>query len=126
MAQLWTQRGDAAVGRFRDSRGKRSHGNVGSGLRNSARENDAASHACTRADDVSLAGFTPGAPMTYAEVAAALARARADLMRLGVRQPTAEQIQAALIGGEVHLSNGRTRMLRGTVAPQGGNSYAAR
>ena len=80
----------------------------------------------TRADDVSLAGFTPGAPMTYAEVAAALARARADLMRLGVRQPTAEQIQAALIGDEVHLSNGRTRMLRGTVAPQGGNSYAAR
>src|SRR4051812_29312177 len=65
-----------------------------------------------REHDVSLAGFTPGTPMSYDDVAAALARARAELTRLGVRHPTAEQIQAALIGGDVHLSNGRTRTLR--------------
>jgi hypothetical protein len=75
---------------------------------------------------VSLAGFTPNGPMSYVDVNAALARARADLMRLGVRQPTAEQIQAALIGGDVHLSNGRTRSLRGTVPVLGGNNYATR
>ncbi len=80
----------------------------------------------TRANDVSLAGFTPGAPMSYADVGAALARARAALTSLGVRQPTAEQIQAALIGGDVHLSNGRTRTLRGTVASLGGNTFASR
>jgi hypothetical protein len=79
-----------------------------------------------RDNDVSLAGFTPGAPMSYAEVGAALGRARSDLTRLGVRHPTAEQIQAALIGGDVHLSNGRTRALRGTVATLNGNIFAAR
>jgi hypothetical protein len=76
--------------------------------------------------DVSLAGFTPNGPMSYPDVNAALARARADLMRLGVRQPSAEQIQAALIGGDVRLSNGRTRALRGTVPVFGGNNYATR
>lgn len=75
---------------------------------------------------VSLAGFTPHGPMSYADVNAALARAREDLVRLGVRQPTAEQIQAALIGGDVRLSNGRTRALRGTVAVLGGSNLATR
>ncbi len=78
------------------------------------------------ASDVSLAGFTPHGPMSYADVNDALARARADLERLGVRHPTAEQIQAALIGGDVHLSNGRTRALRGSVSALGGNNFAAR
>jgi hypothetical protein len=79
-----------------------------------------------RDNDVSLAGFTPSGPMSYPDVGAALARARSDLTALGVRQPTAEQIQAALIGGDVHLSNGRTRALRGTVPALGGNNFAAR
>jgi len=77
-------------------------------------------------NDVSLAGFTPQGPMSYPDVNSALARARSDLERLGVRHPTAEQIQAALIGGDVHLSNGRTRALRGSVAPLGGNNFASR
>ena len=77
------------------------------------------------ARNVSLAGFTPSAPMSYDEVQDALAGARTSLSRLGVRQPTAEQIQAALIGGEVELGNGRSHMLRGTVAAQGGSPNVA-
>jgi hypothetical protein len=64
--------------------------------------------------------------MSYADVDTALGRARSELARLGVRRPTAEQIQAALIGGDVRLSDGRTRALRGSVAVHGGNNYAAR
>ncbi len=48
VAQLWTQGSDKAVGRFRDSRGKRSHAIVGTGLRTGAQKNDGVSHACTR------------------------------------------------------------------------------
>src|SRR5262249_50785798 len=43
-------------------------------------------------------------------------RPRSDLARLGVRRPSAVQIRAALIGGDVRLSDGRTRALRGSVA----------
>jgi hypothetical protein len=75
--------------------------------------------------NVSLAGFTPSTPMSYDEVRDALASARTALSRLGVRQPTAEQIQAALIGGEVELGNGRSRVVRGTVTPLGGNPNLA-
>lgn len=78
-----------------------------------------------RDGNVSLAGFTPRAPMSYDEVHSALNTARSSLQRMGVRQPSAEQIQAALIGGEVQLSNGRTQMLRGTVAVRGGNPNVA-
>ena len=74
---------------------------------------------------VSLAGFTPGAPMSFEEVREALASARSSLARLGVRQPDAEQIQAALIGGEVRDRAGRARMLPGTVAVLGGNPNVA-
>lgn len=75
--------------------------------------------------NVSLAGFTPGAPMSFDEVREALSTARSTLARLGVRQPTAEQIQAALIGGEIELAHGRSRMLPGTVAVLGGNPNLA-
>jgi hypothetical protein len=44
---------------------------------------------------------------------------------MGITKPTAEQIQAALIGGEVELPNGRTQELRGTVAVRGGNPQVA-
>jgi hypothetical protein len=75
--------------------------------------------------NVSLAGFTPSAPMSYDEVRDALISARTSLSRIGVRQPTAEQIQAALIGGEVDLGNGRSRLVRGTVTALGGNPNVA-
>jgi hypothetical protein len=65
----------------------------------------------------SLAGFTPPAPMSPEEVGSALAKARSTLSSIGIRQPSADQIQAALIGGEVELGNGRTRMVQGSVTP---------
>lgn len=65
----------------------------------------------------SLAGFTPQSKMTPEEIAAALARAKSTLASMGVKQPSADQIQAALIGGEVTLAGGRTRAVQGSVAP---------
>ena len=65
---------------------------------------------------VSIAGFTPSAPMSYGNVGAALASAQHSLARLGIAKPTADQIQAALIGGEVTLGNGSKTTLRGGVA----------
>jgi len=77
--------------------------------------------------NVSLAGFTPSAPMSYDDVRDALASARSSLSRLGVRQPTAEQIQAALIGGEILLPSGASAEMRGSVAARGaGPSQVAR
>ena len=74
----------------------------------------------TRRDGTtSLAGFTPRAPMSDAQVSAALQRARASLSRLGIDRPSAEQIQAALIGGEVELRDGATRALDGAVGVAG-------
>lgn len=64
----------------------------------------------------SLAGFTPQSKMTTEEIAAALARARSTLASMGVKQPSADQIQAALIGGEVALPGGRTRAVQGSVS----------
>jgi hypothetical protein len=63
----------------------------------------------------SLAGFTPPAPMSEEQVESALSKARSTLSSMGIRQPSADQMQAALIGGEVELSNGRTRMVQGSV-----------
>ena len=65
----------------------------------------------------SLAGFTPPGPMSAEQVSAALAKAKSTLAGMGVKQPSADQIQAALIGGEVELGNGRTRMVQGSVTP---------
>ncbi len=73
---------------------------------------------------VSLAGFTPNGPMSYEEVNRALANARSTLARAGVAHPDAEQIQAALIGGEIATRNG-SRLLHGTVAVRGGNPQLA-
>ena len=63
----------------------------------------------------SLAGFTPPAAMSSEEVGAALAKARSTLASMGIKQPSADQIQAALIGGEVELGNGRARTVQGSV-----------
>ena len=65
---------------------------------------------------VSLAGFTPPARLSDEQVAAALAEARASLRSIGIQRPSADQIQAALIGGEVRLANGSTRLVRGSAA----------
>ena len=64
----------------------------------------------------SLAGFTPPAALSAEETEAALAKARSTLASMGIRRPSADQIQAALIGGEVTLANGRTRPVQGAVA----------
>jgi hypothetical protein len=68
----------------------------------------------------SIAGFTPAAPMSYGNVSAALGNAQRSLARLGISKPNAEQIQAALIGGEVTTSSGGSAMVRGSVAPRAG------
>jgi hypothetical protein len=64
----------------------------------------------------SLAGFTPPGPMSEEQVGAALAKARSTLASMGIRQPSADQIQAALIGGEVDIGNGRTKLVQGSVS----------
>lgn len=74
---------------------------------------------------MSLAGFSPAGPMSYGNVNNALLNAQRTLARMGISKPTAEQIQAALIGGEVELPDGRTQELRGTVAVRGGNPQLA-
>jgi hypothetical protein len=63
----------------------------------------------------SLAGFTPDSKMSTEEIAAALAQAKATLASMGVKQPTADQIQAALIGGEVQLGDGKAKAVQGSV-----------
>jgi hypothetical protein len=64
----------------------------------------------------SMAGFTAQTTMTPAEISAALASAKSTLTRMGIRQPTAEQIQAALIGGEITPAKGKAQLVQGSVA----------
>jgi hypothetical protein len=74
---------------------------------------------------MSLAGFSPAGPMSPGHVSSALQNAQRSLSRIGISKPTAEQMQAALIGGEVELPNGKVQPLRGTVAVRGGNPQVA-
>lgn len=69
--------------------------------------------------NVSMAGFTPSAPMSYDSIRGALASAQRTLAGMGISQPNAEQIQAALIGGDVAVANGRTRELAGVIGARG-------
>jgi hypothetical protein len=62
-----------------------------------------------------LAGFTAQTRMSPEEISTALAEARRSLAGMGIKQPSADQIQAALIGGEVALPNGKTKLVGGTV-----------
>ena len=71
---------------------------------------------------VSIAGFTPTASMSYGGVDSALSSARHSLARMGITHPTAEQIQAALIGGEVVTASGGTTVLKGAVVAKGDTS----
>ncbi len=75
---------------------------------------------------VNLAGFTPPAAMSDSQISSALGSAQRSLTRLGIQRPTAEQIQAALIGGEVMLPNGRSAMIQGPVAVAGMQSTSGR
>jgi hypothetical protein len=74
---------------------------------------------------VSLAGFTPAGPMAEDEITRALGAAQRTLGRLGVVHPTAEQIQAALIGGDISVAGGRTQSLPALVAVRGGSARVA-
>ena len=67
----------------------------------------------------SLAGFTPSGPMSPEAVRSALASAQQTLARMGITRPTAEQIQAALIGGDVVVPSGATRQVAGSVGVRG-------
>ena len=71
---------------------------------------------------VSIAGFTPSAALSHSAVGSALANAQRSLARLGISHPTAEQIQSALIGGEIVLPSGNTTLVRGSVSPRGGDT----
>jgi hypothetical protein len=64
----------------------------------------------------SIAGFTAQTTMTPAEIGAALASAKSTLSHMGIQKPTAEQIQAALIGGEITPSSGKPKLVQGSVA----------
>ena len=68
---------------------------------------------------VSIAGFTPASAMSYGNVASALSGAQHSLARLGIRKPNAEQIQAALIGGEISTASGGTAVIKGSVVARG-------
>lgn len=63
-----------------------------------------------------LAGFTAQTQMSPPEISKALAQARRTLASLGIRKPHADQIQSSLIGGEVALPGGKTRLIQGSVA----------
>jgi hypothetical protein len=74
---------------------------------------------------VSIAGFTPAGSMSYGSVSTALSSAQRSLSKLGIAKPNAEQIQAALIGGEVITPRG-TIAMKGSVAPRGSTPVASR
>ena len=75
---------------------------------------------------VSIAGFTPTSSMNYSGVGNALSNAQRSLAKVGITKPTAEQIQAALIGGEVTAASGKTTLVKGSVASRGTAPVASR
>ena len=75
---------------------------------------------------VSIAGFTPTGPMSQGAVSSALSNAQRSLSRLGINRPSAEQIQAALIGGEIATANGSVVPVKGSVAARGTGPVASR
>ena len=75
--------------------------------------------------DISISGFTPTGPMSFGAVSGALSNAQRSLSRVGITRPSAEQIQAALIGGEVTTSSGSLVAIRGSVNARGGTGPVA-
>jgi hypothetical protein len=94
-----------------------------SGLRNGS-----AITLVTTAPDqsVSLAGFTPARALTPTQIRSALASAQQALARYGIARPNAEQIQAALIGGDVFTPSGTSRQIAGVVGARGVGPVASR
>ena len=74
---------------------------------------------------VSIAGFTPSGPMSNGAVSNALNNAQRSLSRLGIHNPNAEQIQAALIGGDVLTSSGEIVAVRGSIGARGASGPVA-
>src|SRR5258706_2821158 len=58
--------------------------------------------------------------MGYGNVKHALTLAQRSLANLGITNPTAAQMQAALMGGTVTLANGTTTTVKGVVALRAG------
>lgn len=52
----------------------------------------------------------PTGPMPWDNVVISLALARDSLARAGIAQPTAEQLEAALLGGDVSTAKGTIRL----------------
>jgi len=70
---------------------------------------------------VSTATFTPTTKaMGYGNVKHALTLAQRSLANVGITNPTAAQMQAALMGGQVTLADGTTKTLTGVVALRAG------
>lgn len=64
----------------------------------------------------SLTAFDlPSGGMSWGDVQAALALTQATLARLGIRQPTGADVQAALLGGTIQKANGAAVNLEGVV-----------
>lgn len=58
---------------------------------------------------------TPTGKMGYGNVFISLSLAKQQLAGVGITQPTAQQIQASLVGGNVTLANGDTKTLTGVL-----------
>ena len=90
--------------------GKSNSDSLVGGLRNSS-----TIHLTTTTNGkVSTATFTPTTkPMGFGNVKLALSLAKRSLANLGITNPTAEQMQAALMGGAITLPNGTTTNIQG-------------
>src|SRR5258706_11186183 len=98
--------------------GKSNSDSLVAGLRSSSTIN----LKTTAADGtVSTATFTPTTKaMGYGNVKHALTLAQRSLANAGITNPTAAQMQAALMGGQVTLADGTTKTLTGVVALRAG------
>src|SRR5258706_2849561 len=94
--------------------GKSNSDSLVAGLRNSSTINLKTTAAN---GTVSTATFTPTTKaMGYGNVKHSLTLAQRSLANLGITNPTAEQMQAALMGGDVKLANGTTKNVKGMAA----------
>lgn len=73
--------------------------------------------ASTRADAVPemVSLEVPTAPMTWNHVRITLLNTQDQLVRAGIMKPTVEQLQAALLGGEITTFEGTPMVLRGVL-----------
>jgi hypothetical protein len=71
----------------------------------------------TRASDVQemIALEVPTPPMTWNDVRITLLNTQDQLVRAGIMKPSLEQLQAALLGGEITTFEGAPMVLRGVL-----------